>query len=139
MQEASASYVERIPPVSEYQNLRRSVGWYCVDDESARKGLAASLFSLCAEVSGSVIGCGRVIGDGGIYYYIQDIIVLPKYQRLGIGTQIMRRVMNFLEATAPPNAFVGLMAAQGVAAWYEGFGFRRRDEDRPGMFRVWGT
>ncbi|MDO8673420.1 MAG: GNAT family N-acetyltransferase [Dehalococcoidia bacterium] len=31
----------------------------------------------------------RVIGDGGLFYYIQDVIFIPEYQRQGIGTQLM--------------------------------------------------
>jgi hypothetical protein len=29
------------------------------------------------------------------------------------------------------------MAAQGAEGFYERYGFQRRPDDRPGMFRVW--
>jgi ribosomal protein S18 acetylase RimI-like enzyme len=39
----------------------------------------------------------RVIGDSGLYFYIQDVIVLPQYQKRGIGMLLMKKVMNFLD------------------------------------------
>lgn len=41
--------------------------------------------SKCREL----LGMARVIGDGGLFYYIQDVIFIPEYQRQGIGTQLM--------------------------------------------------
>jgi hypothetical protein len=49
----------------------------------------------------------------------------------------MDAVMRYLGDAARPGSFVGLMAAEGVERFYERFGFRRRPDDRPGMFRVW--
>jgi hypothetical protein len=46
------------------------------------RGLTHALFTVCALYEGNVIGCGRVIGDGGLYFYLQDIMVLPAF--LGI-------------------------------------------------------
>ncbi|WP_394325988.1 GNAT family N-acetyltransferase, partial [Methanosarcina horonobensis] len=43
----------------------------------------------------NIIDFGRVIGDRGIYLYIQDIIVLPEFQGHGIGKHIMCAVMNY--------------------------------------------
>jgi ribosomal protein S18 acetylase RimI-like enzyme len=83
-----------------------------------------------------VVGCGRVIGDGGIYFYIQDIIVLPEFQGKGIGRRIMDAVMEYLKAHARDGAFVGLMAAKGVSKFYERYGFKERPSDAPGMFLV---
>jgi len=47
----------------------------------------------------------RVIGDSGLYFYIQDVIVLPQYQKMGIGILMMERVMNFLDNNLSPLAF----------------------------------
>jgi predicted GNAT family N-acyltransferase len=68
---------------------------------------------------------------------VQDVIVSPELRGRGFGARIMDRVMGFLEGAAEPGAFVGLMAAQGVEVFYERYGFRRRQDDRPGMFIVW--
>ncbi len=86
---------------------------------------------------GNVIGCGRVVGDGGIYFYVQDVMVLPAYQKQGLGRRIMDAIMAYIAAHARSNSFIGLMAADGVAPFYYRYGFGERPPNRPGMFRMW--
>lgn len=86
---------------------------------------------------GKVIGCGRVVGDGGIYFYVQDVMILPAYQKQGLGRRIMDAIMAYISAHARSNSFIGLMAADGVAPFYYRYGFGERPPNRPGMFRMW--
>lgn len=111
--------------------LSEAVGWGEKDFEATETGLQNSLFSVCVVQENEIVGCGRVVGDGGIYFYIQDIIVLPKYQEKGFGKRIMDAVMHYLEAHAHDGAFVGLMAAKGASQFYEQYGFTERAPDRP--------
>jgi ribosomal protein S18 acetylase RimI-like enzyme len=85
-----------------------------------------------------LVGYGRIVGDGSVYFYIQDIIVLPEHRGQGLGHGIMSRVMAYLAEHAYPDSFIGLMAAQGAAGFYERYGFAERPPDRPGMFLIWG-
>jgi ribosomal protein S18 acetylase RimI-like enzyme len=130
--------VERNPTVEEYQRLCRAVGWGegDIEPKALEIGLRNSLFSVCVILENKVIGCGRIIGDGGIYYYIQDIIVSPEFQRKGIGGRMMDAIMEYLKVHAPDGAFIGLMAAKGVSKFYEQYGFQKRPFDAPGMFRI---
>lgn len=129
--------VERAPTPQEFRHLRDAVGWDSMADDGLAAGLASSLYACVVEVDGEAVACGRVIGDGGMYFYVQDVIVMPGYGGQGLGSQIMDAVMGYLERAAKPGAFVGLMAAQNAEGFYERYGFRRRPDDRPGMFRVW--
>jgi len=129
--------VERVPTVDEYQRLRDAVGWGNVNRQATEQALGNALYSVTLTHRGVAVGCGRIVGDGGIYFYIQDIIVLPEYQRRRQGKRIMDAVMGYLERHAPANAFIGLMAATGVKSFYEMYGFAERPADRPGMFRIW--
>lgn len=97
-------------------------------------GLRNSLFGVSVFEGDQIIGCGRVIGDGAMYVYIQDVIVLPEYQGLGIGSRIMQHLMDYITTQLPESVFTGLMAARDVAGFYEKFGFLRRPPNRPGMF-----
>jgi GNAT superfamily N-acetyltransferase len=106
-------------------------------DEGVAAGLPNALFSVVLELDGEAVGCGRVVGDGGLYFYVQDVIVAAEHRGQGLGARIMDAVMAYLERTARPGAFVGLMAAQDIAPFYEKYGFRVRPERQPGMFRVW--
>ncbi|GER89902.1 hypothetical protein KDW_40640 [Dictyobacter vulcani] len=86
-----------------------------------------------------MIGCGRVIGDGGLCFYVQDIIVLPGYQGQGLGRRIMEKIMDYLRENAHPGGFVGLMAAKGAAGFYLKYGFLERPtpDYGPGMILFW--
>lgn len=130
--------VERPPTVAEYQRLQEAVGWDVLDAEAVARGLGNSLFSVCVTFNGDVIGCGRVIGDGGMYFYIQDIIVAPEFQGKGIGRRIMETVMGYIRSHAHPNAFISLMATEGVASFYQRYNFREMPPEMPGMFQRWG-
>lgn len=41
-----------------------------------------------------LIGIIRAVGDGQTIVFVQDIIVLPEYQRKGIGTKLLKAVME---------------------------------------------
>ncbi len=125
----------RNPSVSEYQEIRRTTGWDMLDDQAVERSLANSEFSVCIMDGETLIGIGRVIGDGGIYFYVQDIIVHPDHQEKGIGRKIMEEVEKYLSDNAPENAFIGLMSAEGVMPFYEQFGYQRRPEEGQGMYK----
>lgn len=129
---------ERPPTADEYRKLRAAAGWGEINTRAMSAGLRNSLYAVCAVCDEQVVGCGRVVGDGGIYFYVQDVIVIADYRGRGIGERIMESVIKYLDFRAEHNAFVGLMATDGAAGFYERFGFRRRPDGRPGMFKVWG-
>ena len=53
-----------------------------------------SLYILGAYDNNKLVGIIRVVGDGYSIIYIQDIIVLNKYQRKGIGTKLIHNVLE---------------------------------------------
>ena len=126
----------RSPTVIEYTRLRNLVGWWEVDENATGKGLENSLFSVVATEHDTVIGFGRIIGDGGLYFYIQDLIIHPEFQAKGLGKILMKELMSYITAKGKSGAFVGLMAAKGLEKYYEQFGFKARDKDAPGMYLI---
>jgi ribosomal protein S18 acetylase RimI-like enzyme len=126
----------RSPTVGEYTRLRGLVGWRETDENATDMALKNSLFSVVAVEHHTVIGFGRIIGDGGLYFYIQDLIIHPEFQTKGLGKSLMEELMGYITANAKSGAFVGLMAAKGLEKYYERFGFKARDEDAPGMYHV---
>ncbi len=128
--------IEQKISAESYQKIRATTGWEMLEMEIVEKALKHDLFSVTVFADEKLIGIGRVIGDGAIYFYIQDIIVIPEYKKQGIGTLIMNRIETFLENNAPHNSFVGLMSAAGVEAFYKRFGYQRRPESRPGMYKI---
>jgi ribosomal protein S18 acetylase RimI-like enzyme len=71
-------------------------GWsnYTKDEKSLFKGIKNSLFSFAAYDGETLVGLIRVVGDGYTIIYIQDILVLNQYQRQGIGTNLIHKVLN---------------------------------------------
>lgn len=131
--------LERLPTPQEYNNLRQAVGWRTHREDAIAKGLPNTLYCICAYVDGELVGMARIVGDAGLAYYIQDVIVIPTYQRQGIGTQIMDKIMLYLRDAIDQKATVGLQAARGKEAFYEKYGFARLpNENRgAGMTILW--
>ena len=78
--------------------LYEAVGWtnYTSNPIMLQNALEHSLFILTArDEEGKLIGFLRAVGDGYSILYIQDIIVLPEYQRQGIGTQLLRQTLEY--------------------------------------------
>ena len=59
-----------------------------------RKAYKNSLYVLAAYADGKLVGILRAVGDGASVVFLQDLIVLPEFQRHGIGSQLMQRVME---------------------------------------------
>jgi GNAT superfamily N-acetyltransferase len=133
------SIVERLPSPADYNRVRELVGWGTYDEDVIAGSLPQSLYCVCAEIEGEVVGMARVIGDGGMVFYVQDVIVVPGHQRRGIGTQMMDRAMAYVAAHAYHNSIVGLMAAKGKEAFYIRYGFVARPTDTlgAGMIMFW--
>jgi ribosomal protein S18 acetylase RimI-like enzyme len=125
------------PTLDEYISLCSSVGWKdYMNFEVAETSLRNSIFSVIIKENNKVIGMGRIVGDGAIYYYIQDIVVHPKYQGYGIGKEIMNTLMSYIENNAPNKAFIGLFASEGKVDFYEKYDFKDYSPNMTGMFKV---
>jgi GNAT superfamily N-acetyltransferase len=129
----SYTVIERTPTVQEYSEVRRAAGLSIKDEIAAQRGLSNTLFAVCITHDEVVVGIGRVIGDGGLFYDIVDIAVVAQHQRKGLGKMIMEGLMSYIDRNAPPSSLICLMANKGVAPFYEKFGFRARDLDMPAM------
>ena len=124
------------PDPREYRAICEAVGWGpWMNFEVAEASLAASLFHVTVRHEGRAVGMGRIVGDGQIYFYVQDVAVVPAHQGLGLGRQILARLLAHLREHAPEKAFVGLFAAPGTEPFYERYGFAVRDA-LVGMFQV---
>ena len=60
--------------------------------EKAYKNSLCTLGAYTAQ--GRLVGIIRAVGDGASILFIQDIIVLPEFQRKGIGTDLLRAIIR---------------------------------------------
>ena len=47
------------------------------------------------------VGMGRIIGDGGWYFYIADMAVLPDHQLKGLEDVILKTLLARIRREAP--------------------------------------
>lgn len=108
--------------IDEIRGLYASVGWkaYTDDMDTLMKGYAASLTVLAA-YDGELIGIIRAVGDGHTIVFIQDIIVRPDRQRQGIGTALIKAVLD----RWPHVRQIGLVTddTEKTKAFYRSLGF----------------
>lgn len=84
---------------SEILPLYEAVGWtfYCKHPDVLEKAFANSLCVLGAYEDDQLVGVLRAVGDGLTILFVQDLLVLPQYQRRGIGTGLMKALLGRYE------------------------------------------
>ena len=61
--------------IDTYLELRQSVNFRKLTRDQAKKGLSNSMYTLVAFKDGKAVGMGRIVGDGAIICYVQDLII----------------------------------------------------------------
>ncbi len=91
-------YSEGISNISleEILRLYASVGWinYTKDPEALSKALKNSSYIACALHNDKLVGLVRSISDDVSIHFIQDILVLGKFHRQGIGKKLMELALE---------------------------------------------
>ena len=77
-------------------HLYQAVGWtnYTDQSEMLEQALSHSLVIYVALDGDAVVGLIRLVGDGFSSVLVQDLIVLPIYQRQGIGSLLMKEALK---------------------------------------------
>ena len=131
------AYMDNILTAKDFSIIRRLMGWSEKPEAQIEKALTNGLYSVVALDGENIIGMGRLVGDGALYWYVQDVVVLTEYQGKGIGKQIMKQLINYITSNSLPNTAItiGLMAAKGKEGFYKKLGFRSRpnEQEDPGM------
>jgi len=82
--------------------------------------------------SGETIGMGRVLSDGVSDGYIQDLVVLPNYRDLGIGKQIVTKLLN--HCLSKGIQWIGLIAEPGNEKFFSTMGFKTMKNHTPMLY-----
>lgn len=105
--------------------LYAAVGWtnYTDRPEMLENAMNHSLLVLGAFDGEKLTGLLRAVGDGFSIVFIQDVLVLPEYQRQGIGTQLFHALMERF-----PDVYQMELATDDTpktVAFYQSLGFVR--------------
>lgn len=76
--------------------LYNDVGWssYTKDIDSLIKSIKNSLKVISVWDKDLLVGLIRVVGDGHSIIYIQDILILQKYENRGIGKRLIEIILD---------------------------------------------
>ena len=92
---------QEIVKLEDVLHLYQAVGWtnYTNQPQMLEQALSQSLVIYLALDGDAVVGLIRLVGDGFSSVFVQDLIVLPSYQRQGIGSSLMKQALeDFKEA-----------------------------------------
>lgn len=82
------------------------------DMEKTELALSKTL-NITAYDAGTLVGCLRILTDGYFFGTITELLVLPEYQKRGIGSKLLQ----LAKETSPTMLYFG--AQPGVESFYE--------------------
>ena len=87
---------QEIVKLEDVLHLYQAVGWtnYTNQPKMLEQSLSHSLVIYLALDGDAVVGLIRLVGDGFSSVLVQDLIVLPIYQRQGIGSALMKEALK---------------------------------------------
>lgn len=108
--------------------LYKAVGWtnYTQNPQMLQQAFAHSLKIWAAFDGETLAGLIRVVGDGASIIYIQDLLVRPEYQRKGIGTALMKKILD--EYAGVYQKCLAADDTEKTAAFYRSLGFEQLDD-----------
>lgn len=123
------------PKVEEFIKLFNSVDWER-DKKRVCEHKKHSTFAVSVYIDNEIVGMGRVVGDGA-YFTIYDIVVDKNYQGLGIGSIVMREIVEWYKTIKDDDTFLYVNASKSCESFYEKFGFRSRPNEDVGAGMKW--
>jgi GNAT superfamily N-acetyltransferase len=97
------------------------IGWTARTPDEVRAAFARSSFKAFAFEGDELIGFGRTVDDGRFYATVADVVVVPAWQRRGVGTAIVQDLQGRLKGFL----MVTLTATPEVQPFYRRLGWRR--------------
>lgn len=123
-----------------FLRLYTSVGWEPPGIGQVQKALENTIATFTAYDGNTPVGMVRLIGDGGMSFYIKDFAVVPAYQSKGVGALLLNALEDCIKENIAPDWAVSLelISSKKAVDFYQKHGFEERpcDWDGPGMFKM---
>jgi GNAT superfamily N-acetyltransferase len=120
---ADILYVHGPISARDFNSLCKSVGWQEVPDKNFEVAIKHSLHCVHVIMDGQVVGFARLVGDVGMYLYLQDLIVRKDLHGRGIGASLVKEIEGCIEKFEATRFRIGLIAETGVVPFYEALGY----------------
>ncbi len=114
-------------PCDQLYQLFLAVNWTTEDTtpemlENFNIAFMNSTFVFSAWIEGKLVGCVRVLSDLHFRSIIYDLAVLPAYQKMGIGKELVRRCRSACESSE------WLVQTDQAKGFYEKIGFKENKD-----------
>lgn len=112
----SPEWIDQILAIHNKTEMKRSESKKQVINDAFQ----ASFLVVTAWIGERLIACGRMISDGNMYSAIFDVVVDPEFQKLGLGRQVMEKLIGKV-----PHTCIHLTSTFGNEPFYQKIGFKR--------------
>ena len=123
-----------------FLELYTSVGWEPPMIGQVSAALKNTLATFTVYENNCAVGMARLIGDGGMSFYIKDFAVIPSMQSHGAGTLLMKSMEKYIRENIETNWAVSLelISTKEAVTFYKKNDFEERpcEWDGPGMFKM---
>lgn len=127
--------VLEVPQAHDYVDLRMRSGMGPKDLERAEIALQNSLFTASLYEGEKLIAFGRIVGDGGIAFVVNDVMVDAEYRRQGHAETIMRAIDGYFDLNTHEDSYICLIANSPADTLYHRHRFDYLPADKCGMLR----
>ena len=121
--------INEVTPV-EWLQMREAVGFPIFEKKIAQKALDGSLGVLGVKRNGTHIGMLRILGDGVYSFYLNDVIIVPNFQKMGLGKKLLNEAFKFIRDNFCKETLfsISIFANDMSEKFYEKVGFSVRRE-----------
>ena len=123
-----------------FLQLYTSVGWDPPGIEQVQKAPENTIAAFTAYDDNTPVGMVRLIGDGGMSFYIKGFAVIPEYQSKGVDSLLLNALEYYIKEHIQPDWAVSPepISSKEAAGFYQKHGFDERpcEWHGPGMFKM---
>ncbi|WP_419150404.1 GNAT family N-acetyltransferase [Lysinibacillus xylanilyticus] len=101
------SFSERPIKGTELMMLYKNAGWWAERKENDIENMLKKDISIGAWIDGNLIGFARAVSDGKFRAYIEDVVIHNEFQKAGLGTTLVSKLLDELSHIDVISLFCG--------------------------------
>ena len=114
------SFSERPIKGTELMMLYKNAGWWAERKENDIENMLKQDISIGVWIDDNLIGFARAVSDGKFRAYIEDVVIHNEFQKAGIGTKLVSKLLDELSHIDVISLFCG----EELISFYEKNNFK---------------